>query len=124
MTSLTLRFGLLRSAQTVHAMARRTIRGFHFGARQDQQAMFAGGVFLLFSRVTCAAQRGNFVRRRYSVRRGRACGTAVLDAWSMTGIATDSLLKVRMLLEIGELLRVAGRAELVRFLGTQRQRQQ
>jgi hypothetical protein len=120
--SLTLRFDLLRGAQTVHTVARGAIRGFYFCAPQHQHAMLADNVLLLLGRVTCAAESGHFVRRSNFIRRSSARGTAVLNARAVTGIATDSLLKVRMLLEVRDLLSVAGRAKFVRFLGTKRER--
>src|SRR5260370_31423130 len=74
--------------------------------------------------MACAAEGRDVVRRCDAIRRRCADRGAVLHAGSVAGVAAQSFFEMRVGLEIGDLLGVAGRAKFVSFLGKEREGEQ
>ena len=94
-----------------------TVRGTNSGLRQHQLPVFAGGILCLdggagLSSVTPTAKRGDLMRRSNAVRFGVPLGTPVLHTVSVTGVAIQALLRMRMRQEVLHCFAVAHFAEV------------
>jgi hypothetical protein len=86
--------------------------------------VLARHVGILFRSVARSTECGHFIGSSHAVRRRFALRRPMLHAGAMTRITTQSLRKVRMSFEIGNLFLMARDTKLMRFLAEHRQDQE
>lgn len=105
-----------RGAGAMDAMTRAAVGGARLAAREHEHSMPAGLIFLALRGVAAAAKGGDFIGSGHAVRSGGAGGIAMLLAGTVAHFAPDILGEVFVSPEAGNILGMAGRAELTGLL--------
>lgn len=107
---LALLLRLLSRSQSMHAMARGADCGFRRSMRYYKCGVLAGQIIFLFCRMAGSAECWNFIRSSHAVWRSSTGGRPMLHTLAVAGIAAQAFRKMRMGLEVANLLAMTRRA--------------